>query len=86
MSSSSVRRFTASVGVAAIVVAVGVACASETTDKPAETGNPSTPGSSVPISPTEKVMTSDGPNSFSPQIKAPTPFSPRPADCLPDPC
>lgn len=86
MSSSSIRNLAASVGVAAIVAAVAVACGSETAEKPAQTGNPSTSGSSVPISPTEKSMTSNGPNSFSPQVKAPTPWSPRPADCLPDWC
>lgn len=85
------RSMAAVASLSATIAAMGVACSSETQDKPTETISPSTSGTppssgSASPSPTEKSMSTNGPNSFSPQVKAPTPFSPRPADCLPDWC
>lgn len=83
--SNAMRNLAASVALMSIIAAAGVACSTDAGDTPTDTQSPSTraPESSGMISPTpvEKEMTTNSPNSFSPSVKAPTPYSPRP--CLP---
>lgn len=87
-----VPRLAFTVGLAVVVAGACVACGDRNNDQPTETRNPSTPGSAVPRTPdpaaprqapgqVEKDMTPRGPNSFSPTVLAPTPFTPSP--CLP---
>lgn len=77
-----------SVALVIVVAPLGSACGADDRERPVETQRSTTPASSAPESPTstpsnptEKNMVPSGPNSFSPTLKAPTPYSPKP--CLP---
>jgi hypothetical protein len=71
------RRVAASLGIAAIIsMGALTACGSEEQEAPSETSTTTTtttPSSSAPAEPTEKAPRLDpnGPNPFSPDVKAP---------------
>lgn len=82
------RDWAASIALALMAAGICVGCSSDAGERPVEPSNPTTPASSapqsptsVPMRPTEKEMLPNSPNSFSPSLKAPTPYSPTP--CLP---
>lgn len=70
-----------------LAVSCGSACGTDSQQPPTETYTTSLPASTAPssptasMSPTEKKVTPGTSNSFSPTVKAPTPYSPTP--CLP---
>src|SRR3954465_11399851 len=72
----STRRVAASFGIAALLsVGTLTACGSEQKEGPSETSTTTTTSTSPSASPTEKAPRLDpnGPNPFSPDVKAPPP-------------
>ena len=78
----STRRVAASLGIAAIIsMGALTACGSEEKEAPSETSTTTTTSTSPSASPTEKAPRLDpnGPNPFSPDVKAPLRRPPFPA-------